>query len=213
MKKHVDANPEETAFFQPFNKMPDSISQEDQARLKSKAIAAISSSIQPGMKRLMIYIKDEYMQHTRPEIGAMSLPNGAKFYEQCIKFHTSTNMTAQEIHEKGIEEVARIEKAMTEIKDNLGFKDKKLSEFNEILRDDPKFYYDSPEACLQGFKDLVNKKIQPKLKTIFSQDPVHELLITESPQADAPAAFYIAGTADGSRPGTFFANIKKYKGQ
>lgn len=88
-----------------------------------------------------------------------------------------------------------------------------LDKFMDQLRNDPKFYYGSPDEVLAGFKDLVDNKINPKITDVFSGPPKHKLEVVPGPQEDCPAAYYITGTPDGSRPGKFFVNVRKYKSQ
>ena len=114
--KHINAKPTETVFYKSFNDISgDKISKAEKEKLCNQAEEAIAKSVQPGMKRLREYIANDYLKNTRPNIGASSLPDGENFYKECIQFHTSTNLTAKEIHEIGLGEVARIENEMKEV--------------------------------------------------------------------------------------------------
>ncbi len=105
-----------TAFYEPFKNLPAGISDADKKQLQAAAKEAIESSVQPGMKLLRDYVRDVYLKHTRADIAATTgLPDGARFYQQCIKFHTSTNLSPKEIHEIGLKEVAKIEKEMLKV--------------------------------------------------------------------------------------------------
>lgn len=95
--------------------MTDSV--ENREDLQSKAESAIKTFVQPSMAFIMEFIQSEYLAKTRPEIAATSLPNGQDFYQECIRFHTTTNMTAKEIHEIGLREVEAIEAEMREVND------------------------------------------------------------------------------------------------
>ena len=105
----------QTDFFETFAKIPDDI--EDRLVLQKEAEKAIEESVLVGMKMIHDYLRDEYLNNLRSDIAATSLPNGKKFYEACIKFHTSTNLTAEEIHAMGHAEVEKIEKEITEVND------------------------------------------------------------------------------------------------
>ena len=115
LNDHVIKKPEDTSFYEPFKKQPDSVPKVDRDRLSAAAVAAIKSSVQPGMAKIRDYLANEYSKHTRPEIAATSLPDGKRFYQQCIKFHTNTDLTPDEIHNMGLAEVARIEGEMKQV--------------------------------------------------------------------------------------------------
>ena len=119
LNDHVVKKPEETSFYEPFKKQPDSVPKVDQARLSEAALEAIKSSVQPGMAKIRDYLASEYSKHTRPDIAATSLPDGKRFYKQCIKFHTNTDLTPDEIHKMGLGEVARIEAEMKKVSHRL----------------------------------------------------------------------------------------------
>ena len=113
---HITQKPEDTSFYEPFKKLPDSIPKVDQDRLSAAAVKAIKSSVQPGMAKIRDYLSNEYSKHTRPEIAATSLPDGTRFYQQCIKYHTNTECTPEQIHKMGLIEVVRIETAMKQVR-------------------------------------------------------------------------------------------------
>lgn len=204
----------ETAFWTPFENLQH-LKSSSTIDLQSRACLAIKTSVQPGMKRIAQFIKEEYMPMTRKDIGATTLPNGKAFYEQCLKFHTSTNMTAQEIHDKGIQEVERIEGDMRKVIEELGHKDMTIKQFSNLLRMDKQQFFNSPEELLDAFNMTVRERITPNLASLFWNSPALEFVIQESSKSseNAPAAYYIQGTPDGKRKGTFFVNTNKYKSQ
>lgn len=118
IKKHLPPNtPKDTSFWSPFEEALASkkLSTLENEGLLKRAESAILDVIQPGFQRLLTFLEDVYSKHTRKEIGATSLPNGARFYEQCVRFHTSTSLTAKEIHDMGLREVERIEGEMKKV--------------------------------------------------------------------------------------------------
>lgn len=208
----VDAR--ETVFYEPFKNLT-GLSADQATNLQVAALGAIESSVQPGFQLLADFLGSEYASATRPNIAATSLPGiGPEFYKSCLAFHTSTNLTAQEIHQKGLDEVDRIETEMKEIVKEMGF-NLTLPEFIEKLRNDKANFFSSKAEHLAAFKDIIENKIDPKLLTIFHSKPSTKLEIEETPAStpDAPAAYYIAGTADGKRPGKLFVNTNKYDSQ
>ena len=124
-------------------------------------------------------------------------------------------MTAQEIHDLGVSEVARIRADMTKIVTNELGQPADLKSFIEKLRNDKSFYYQTPEQLMERFRSLIEEEINPSLHKLFWNPPDLPLDITEMPPAltGGPAAYYIAGTSDGTRPGKFFVNLKRYDSQ
>jgi len=184
--------------------------------IKADALKAVKDSVIPGFKTIMNCLRNNYMPNLRENIAATSLPNGKDYYVQCLKFHTSTDMSPQEIHDLGLKEVSRIRSEMTQIvRKDLGRESADLKSFIEELRKDRSFYFDAPEELMARFKHLIEQEINPKLASLFWKPPTLPLDITEMPPAlsSGPAAYYIAGTSDGSRPGKFFVNLKRYDSQ
>jgi len=211
---HVNKPAQETAFYEPFNDMPN-VTPEDVQTLQNAAAEAIESSVQVGFEKISNFLTAEYIPAARPEIAASSLPvNGEEFYKACLAFHTSTNMTAQEVHDTGLQEVERIENEMKDIIAEMGY-DLTLPEFTDMIRNDKANFFDSPEELLAAFKDIIENKVDPIILQIFNNKPATKLEIVEIPPStpDAPAAFYIAGTADGKRPGRLYVNTNKYDSQ
>ena len=202
--------PKETVFFEPFKTL--NLTAEENSRLQAEAYSAIESSVQSGFMILADFLSAEYASATRPEIGASSV--SPEYYKACLAFHTSTNLTAEQIHQKGLDEVERIEEEMREIVKEMGL-NLTLPEFIEMLRTDENNFFNSPQELLDSFKDIIENKINQELLKIFHSKPTTKLEITEVPAniPDAPAAYYIAGTPDGTRPGRLYVNTHKYQSQ
>jgi len=160
-------------------------------------------------------LKLTYQQQDK-KIGVSSLPNiGLDFYAACLRFHTSTNLTAGEIHNMGLVEVGRIEKEMKNLVVKAGYTNVSLHQFNDIINNDRNNFYDSGEDLLQGYKDIVQKIKDEKLLTLFDSQPSLPLEVVSLPanQAHKSGASYMTGTADGSRPGQFRVNTFKFADQ
>jgi len=210
---HVNKATRETVFFKAFEDMKN-VEEDDKDSLQKSAATAIENSIQPGFKKIYTFLKSEYIPVTRPAIAAASLPGiGEEYYKACIAFHTSTNMTAQQIHDTGIKEVERIENEMRDIIKEMGY-NLTLTQFIDMIRNDKKNFFSSPSEVLAAFKEIIDR-VEPKILQIFHDKPTTKLEILETPAStpDAPAAFYIAGTPDGSRPGRLYVNTNKYDSQ
>lgn len=210
-KKLANEEAEKSPFFEPFSDLKCG-SEEEKEQLQKGAKDAIETSIKVGFGLLAEFIEKEYLPACRPEIAATSLPKGEEFYKACLKFHTTTNLTAEEIHQMGLKEVARIEDEMNEIKLQLG-DDIPLKDFIEKLRVDKTNYFQAPNELLESGHDIVFNKIYPNLTKIFTAVPRTKLVINETPSGDYPAGFYLAGTEDGSRPAAYSLNAVKYDSQ
>ena len=214
-KEHATKNPQETVFYQPFAKMEENNIMDSNVvkRLQSSAVEAIKKSIQIGFLEIADFLENEYKAACRQNIAATSLTGiGPEFYKVCLRFHTSTEFTAQEIHDMGLKEVERIEGEMKEIIKEMGLQ-LSLKEFIEKLRNDKRNFFNSEQELLDAFHTIIFDQINPQLPTFFHKCPKSKLEITKAPMADYPAAYYIAGTEDGSRPGKLFVNTFKFDSQ
>ncbi|XP_040565641.1 uncharacterized protein [Lepeophtheirus salmonis] len=210
IERHITpTSPKETVFWKPF----ESSFPLEMSDLLPKAEQAITDSVQSGFKKLHAYIKNEYLNNTRSEIGCTTLPNGKKYYAALLKFHTSTNYTAEEIHNIGLKEVEKIENQMKKIVNETGNGSTNLKEFANKLRNAPEFFANSSQELLSIFDRTISEEINPRLSKLFWKTPKTKLEIVESTEADSPAAFYIQGTKDGKRPGRFYVNTHNYKSQ
>lgn len=198
---------EKTPHFKPFLEKPKEISINDWELIISEAKHVIGKKVLPAYIELSNYIKDVYMQFTRSEIAASSLPNGKYFYEGCLKFHTTTSMTSQEIFDKGKEEVKRITEQMEAVKEKVGFKGD-LKEFRKFLRTDSQFKFDSKEHILRHYKEIYTKilSVLPRLFERLPEAQCEIIPVPEEVAASFPGAYYLAPPEDGSRPGTFYIN-------
>lgn len=191
----------------PFSQIPDTVTKEQRDILKQKATEVIAQQISPAFEKLRDYVDNEYI--TRPDIAVTSLHEGEARYEQLLKFHTSTNLSAEEIHQMGLEEVDRIHKEMAKIVEELGF-EMSVGEFSDMIRYDPKSYFNNPEDMMDKFKEIVYDTIEPRLEGIVKKRPKSELELVASPSCDGVLGYYLAGSYDGSRPGKFYVNTQLY---
>jgi len=202
----AEANP----FYAPFKKFPKDISEAEQTRLKNQAKDAINGKVIPSFKKLKDYFAGEYLSAAYPQAGIWQRPDGADYYTFLARSYTTTNMTPQEIHEKGLAEVKRIRAGMEKIKTQVDFKGT-LQEFFQFLRTDPKFFYKTPEELLNAYRAL-SKKIDPNLVKVFRTLPRMPYGVIPIPDKIAPdttTAYYNSPAADGSRPGFYYVNLYK----
>ncbi|KAB7497565.1 hypothetical protein Anas_03160 [Armadillidium nasatum] len=180
---------------------PDSFTDEDIEHFQILAQTAINEYVTPSYEDLLNYVMNEYV--TRDDIAVTTIKNGEEFYNSAIWFHTSTNLTAEEIQQIGFEEVARIQREMEQIVNELGY-NMSTQEFSEMIRNDPQNYYNNSDDLLAGFENIVYDVIPPHLPEIFENIPVS--LVVANPSPDSTSAYYISGSYDGSRPGVFYVS-------
>lgn len=200
-------NAEDSLFWQPIANFPEEITEEDRALLSESYRAVINDEVMPAYVRLRDFARDEYLPNTRETVGFSSHPNGEAWYNFQIATQTTTDMTAEEVHQFGLDEVARILTEMDRIKTQVGFEGD-LQAFFAHLRASDQFYYDNEEDLLQGFRDL-QERIDAALPQLFDVFPKsnYEVRAVEAFRAQSSAgASYQSGTPDGSRPGVFYVN-------
>lgn len=118
---HVVEDPTQSIFYTPITSMPEDFSDEDKKRLEEAYKQAIVEKLVPAYKNLHDYIKDDYMQHARDSFGLSEQPNGEAWYNYQLKTYTTTDLTAEEIHQFGLDEVARIRAEMEQVMAQVGF--------------------------------------------------------------------------------------------
>ena len=131
----------------------------------------IEESVNPSFLKLKNFLETQYLVATRKEIGVTSLPDGKQFYQACLKWHLSTDSTAEEVHETGLKEVSRLKDCMQDVMNEVKFTGT-LQEFITHLRETKSFYYTSKDALLSEYKNIVEKRINPKLQMLFHKPAI-----------------------------------------
>ncbi len=206
--KQIVDNAEQSAFFQPFKTFPKDISPADQERLKTRAKTAIATKVVPSYRKLKEYLTAEYLPASFAAPGIWQQTNGAETYVYLARSYTTTDLTPEQIHEKGLQEVARIRAEMEKIKTQVGYKND-LQQFFQFLRSDKQFYYDSPEELLTAYRAMT-RRIDPELVKIFKTLPRTPYGVVPIPDKIAPdttTAYYNSPAADGSRAGRYYVNL------
>jgi len=181
---------------------------DEKNQLIDDAKELISNKIIPAYQELNEFLKNEYLPKSRDSIGLDGVPDGKKWYEYVARYHTTTNLTPDEIHEIGLSEVSRIRSEMEEIINDLKW-DGDFKSFLNYLRTSPRFYYDNGEDLLNAYL-IMAKKIDPLLPKIFKVFPRAPYGVIPIPDESAPftTTAYYNGPAKG-RPGYFYANLYK----
>jgi uncharacterized protein (DUF885 family) len=170
--------------FAPFLQMPRTIAAADQATLRGEAMTVLRDVVAPAYGKLLTFMREEYMPKTRTTLAATTMPDGAAFYKSQIEKFTTLELTAQEIHEIGLKEVARIRADMEATKAQAGFTGS-MEEFFTFLRTDPQFYAKTPKELL-SLSAYVSKKADWKLRETIGFLPRYRHGIRPVPDAIAP---------------------------
>ena len=198
---------EESPYYGPVLKFPADFSDADKARLTAEYRDIIVNGLYPANARLRDFLRDSYLPLAREQVGLSAMKGGEGLYQYLIEQTTTLPLKADDIHNLGLSEVARIKSGMETIKNEVGFKGT-LPEFFEHLRSDPKFKMSSRDALTQGYYDI-GKKVDATISTQFKYLPKAPLEIKpyeEFREKYEAGGSYQQGTPDGSRPGTFYFN-------
>ncbi|MCH4823670.1 DUF885 domain-containing protein [Gramella lutea] len=187
------------------------ISEEERTALIGEAETALVDHVQPAYEKL-IEFQENQQQRATEEAGVWKFPKGEEFYNNALQRVTTTNLTAGEIHEIGLNEVARIHGEMEKIMEEVGFEGS-LEDFFEFMKNDKQFYYENTEegkaAYLKKAKDIINN-MKDMLPELFNTQPEADIVVKAVEpfrEKSAGKAFYQQPAIDGSRPGTYYANL------
>jgi uncharacterized protein (DUF885 family) len=198
---------EGSTFYAPLKAFPADIPAADQARLRTETAAVIRDEIRPAYQRLRDFLAREYLPAAREGVGLVHMKGGPKLYTFLIEQNTTLPLSADDVHNLGLSEVARIHREMEAVKAQVGFKGT-LSAFFEFLRTAPKFRPASKQALRDEYY-AIGKRVDARVGEIFSTLPKTALEIRPVPdyreKTDAGGS-YMQGAPDGSRPGTFYYN-------
>jgi uncharacterized protein (DUF885 family) len=202
----VDA-PDQSGFYAPFREFPAQVPPADQKRLAAEARDAIATGVLPALAAFERFLTREYLPAAPERTGVWQMPQGERMYAYFARVHTTTDLTPAEIHAIGQREVARIEIAMGEVRQETGFAGDAAA-FREFMRSDPQFFGADADRLLLEYRALA-KTIDPKLMSIIGTLPRMQYGVVPTPASVAPSqpsGFYYPGATDGSRPGEFQVN-------
>lgn len=211
-RTHIVDSAGKSAFWRPFLKKPFGITDTDWQQLTQEAQAVILNDVVPSYKKLDAFFEKTYYPATRKTLGASSFPNGRDYYAELVRFHTTVDITPDEVFALGEREVARIRKTMDSVIQVVGFKGS-FKEFLQFLRTDPRFYVNTPEQLLKE-ASFIAKKVDGQLPALFGRLPRLPYGVEAVPDYLAPS--YTSGRAStGSvknhRAGMYWVNTYNLK--
>jgi len=189
IRKQLVEDPQHSAFFKPFLNIDQDIPDEAKQKLISEAREAVMEGVVPAYQRLLDFFLDEYFTGARTTLGATGLPGGKRYYEEQIYLYATVDMSADEIHQLGLSEVARIRAEMEAIINELQFEGD-FADFVQFLRADPQFYAKTPHELLAEASYFA-KKIDGRLPQLFGKLPRQPYGVAPVPDNLAP--FYTGG--------------------
>lgn len=192
-------SPQDTVWYTPFKSMPAAIPADEQERLRARAVKLIRDGVQPAYAAVLKFVREEYVPKARTTLAAESMPDGKAYYQSKIVEFTTTKLSADQIHEIGLAEMAKIRAEMHEVMKQVDFKGD-LPAFLQFLRTDPQFYAKTPQELLMRAA-WVAKKFDAKADQYFGYLPRRRFAILPVPDDQAP--FYTAGRGG---PGSYWVN-------
>jgi uncharacterized protein (DUF885 family) len=210
IKSQIVDSPTKCILYSPMLRFPDTVSEQDRERLKTEAAKAIEEGVLPAFQKLLDFWVNEYYPNCRQTFGYLNLPNGKEWYAYLAKVNTTTDLTPEQIHQIGLDEVKRIRAEMDKVIEESGFKGS-FEEFAQYLRTDPKFYYQKPEELVRGYCEIC-KRVDGEVPRLFKTLPRLTFGIKEVPLFTAPSqttAYYQPGSLEAGRAGTYYVNTYK----
>ena len=208
ISKHLVNKVEDSAFYVPLLNMPKSISPAQQKKYRQQVKTLITDSVLPEYQAFYDFFTKEYMANCRKTAGISSIKGGNDYYQYLIEYYTTTNLSADEIHQTGLDEVSRIRQEMQQIIKEVGFKGE-FKDFIQFLRTDEQFYTDSALDMIEK-ASYITRKMAAQLPKWFSVLPRQTFDIKSSPNG---GAYYVASDGSGTTSGTYFLDTNDLTSQ
>ncbi|MBC8554628.1 MAG: DUF885 domain-containing protein [Candidatus Brocadiales bacterium] len=202
--------PEQSPMFSPVTKIKEILHEKDLKEITDSIKESIESKVTPAYKKLFDYLSREYIDHCRVKEGVWALPEGKDMYSFYAEYHTTTNLSPEEIHNIGKSEVARINSEIKIIMEKVSFSGS-IREFIDYVKNRKDLYPEKGNEILEGYREILTH-MDKKLPDFFGHLPEAEYdvkEIEEYREQAAPAAYYYPPPQDFSRPGSFYANTYK----
>jgi uncharacterized protein (DUF885 family) len=203
----IKANAEDTLFWRPISNIPANFSAADRARLTQAYREMINTQIMPAYQGLVAFVRDDYLPKCRTSTAWSALPDGASWYGELAKQQTTTELSPEEIHQIGLEQVSRIQQQMRELQMQIGVSGG-LKELFAYYQTDKRFEFASEQALLDAYNGF-RTKVEQGVPKLFSLTPKagYEIRPVEAFRAaSAAGGQYNGPSQDGTRPGIFYVN-------
>jgi uncharacterized protein (DUF885 family) len=210
LESGVVADAKKSPLYQAIERMPKEFTKEDTARITASIEREILNTVTPAFRKLLEFVKTEYLPRARAEAGIWSLPRGEARYRYAIKDLTTIDISPDRLHEVGLRGLEEAENEMRKVIERIGFKGS-IQEFNQHLRANKQFRYYDAASVEQAYRKAL-QEIEPKLAQVFSRLPKagYEIRPIEPYRAaSAPPGQYWRPSEDGSRPGIFYYNADR----
>ncbi|MEN9732019.1 MAG: hypothetical protein RLZ45_14 [Verrucomicrobiota bacterium] len=204
---NIPDDPRQSPLFRPLVSESPTVSPGDRAAVQAAALSALTNTAYPAFRRLHRFVVDDYLPGARTHWASTRLPDGEAWYAFRARFHTTTGLTPDQIHELGLSEVRRIRGEMDKVIRESGFTGS-FAEFLTFLRTDPRFYYDTGPKLLAGYQEIC-RRVDRELPRLFGRLPRLPYGVKAIPTYQERAqttAYYQPGALTLGRPGVFFAN-------
>jgi uncharacterized protein (DUF885 family) len=198
---------EESLLFAPLQVLPEQLPETERTRLRAEALAAIGQHALPAYRELLAFFRDEYMAAPRSTVGIYDVPDGRDYYRALVRYHTTRDMTPEQVHAIGVAEVSRIRAEMEDVIAQTGFEGS-FSGFLEFLRTDPQFYAQSEEELLKHAAWLA-KRADDQMPRFFRNLPRLPYGVRPVPESMAPnytTGRYWPGSLEGGVAGGYMVN-------
>lgn len=208
MEAMTDSNLDSHLFFSPVKNLPDDFTDEEKEEVTQAYQKMVTQKVIPAYEEMTNFLKNDYLPAGRETSGIADIPDGEAYYQHQIKLYTTTDMTAAEIHQLGLDEVARISQEMEKVKEQIGFEGDLKAFFNYVRTNKELMPYKTPQEVVAHFNDIYDR-MKPQLQELFDVKPKtpFEVRRTEAFRENSASAEYNPGSLDGTRPGIFYVPV------
>ncbi|MDC7998796.1 DUF885 domain-containing protein [Gilvibacter sediminis] len=208
IKSLVSESAAQSLFYSPIRMFPEDMDQAAKDSLTTAYTTMINEKLSPKLAELYDYIEKDYLAASRETSGYADIPGGTEQYNRLIKLYTTTDMTADEIHQLGLAEVARIRAEMEKVKAQVGFEGSLKEFFDHVRTNEDLMPFTDPQQVIDNF-NAIHEKMKPQIDKLFDMQPktAFEVRRTEKFREASASAQYNPGSLDGTRPGIFYVPI------
>jgi uncharacterized protein (DUF885 family) len=208
IKDLANADLKNNLFYSPLQLFPSDFSVSDKKKITDDYSKVIREKLIPSLTSLHHYISSDYLAASRKTTGINAITNGGKYYNYLVRRYTTTNLTPDEIHTIGLQEVSRILAEMEKVKTQVGFKGDIKAFFNHVRDRKELMPFTEPQQVIDNF-NAIYEKMKPNLDKLFDLKPktAFEVKRTEAFREATASAEYNQGSVDGTRPGVFYVPI------